>query len=155
MVRDARSAGIVVVLWAYSRGSGLGGKDAETALDVVCYAVHIAAQLGAHIIKAKPPTAHLALPGSATTYANVPIDTLADRIRLVMRSAFDGKRIVINSGGANKGRQDVIDEVAGLARGGSHGSIVGRNAFQRPWADAVSLLHDIQDIFADAKSDDR
>ena len=155
LVRDARSAGIVVVLWAYSRGSGLGGKDAETALDVVCYAVHIAAQLGAHIIKAKPPTAHLALPGSAATYANVPIDTLADRIRLVMRSAFDGKRIVINSGGLNRGRQDVIDEVTGLAHGGSHGSIVGRNAFQRPWGDAVSLLHDIQDIFAGAAPDDQ
>ena len=152
LVRDCRSAGIVVVLWAYSRGSGLGSTEAETALDVVCYAVHIAAQLGAHIIKAKPPTSHLAFPESAETYANVPTDTLADRIRLVMRSAFDGKRIVINSGGVTRSRQDVIDEVTGLAQGGSHGSIVGRNAFRRPWDEAVSLLHDIQDTFGDTNA---
>ena len=152
LVRDSRAAGIVVVLWAYSRGSGLGSAEAETALDVVCYAVHIAAQLGAHIIKAKPPTSHLAFPDSAGTYADVPTATLADRIRLVMRSAFDGKRIVINSGGVTRSRQDVMDEVAGLARGGSHGSIVGRNAFRRPWDEAIALLHDIQDTFGDASA---
>lgn len=155
LVNDARAAGVVVVLWAYSRGSGLGSKEAETALDVVCYAVHIAAQLGAHIIKAKPPTAHLAFPDSEETYANVPIDKLEDRIRLVMRSAFNGKRIVINSGGVSKSRQDVIAEVTGLARGGSHGSIVGRNAFKRPWDDAISLLHDIQDTFVNVDTHTR
>ena len=69
-----------------------------------------------------------------------------------MRSAFDGKRIVINSGGVTKSRQDVMEEVRGLAEGGSHGSIVGRNAFRRPWDEAVSLLHDIQDTFGDASA---
>ena len=34
------------------------------------------------------------------------------------------------------------------AKGGGFGSIVGRNAFQRPKAESVELLHKIMDIYA-------
>ena len=84
-------------------GSSLS-KDGETALDVVAYAAQIAAQLGAHVIKVKPPTAHIEQAEAKKAYekAGVPMSTLAERVRHVVQSAFDGKRIVIFSGGATK-----------------------------------------------------
>jgi class I fructose-bisphosphate aldolase len=149
LASDARIAGLVVVVWAYPRGSGLPSKDVETAVDIVCYAVHIAAQLGAHIIKCKPSKAVIGLPDHVKkgTYNGVPIDTLADRTKIVVKSAFDGHRIVINSGGEAKSDQDVLNEVEQLANGGSFGSIVGRNAFQRAKDESIVLLHKIQDIY--------
>jgi class I fructose-bisphosphate aldolase len=149
LANDARIAGLVVVVWAYPRGSGLPSKDVETAVDIVCYAVHIAAQLGAHIIKCKPSKAVIGLADHVKrgTYKDVPIDTLADRTKIVVKSAFDGHRIVINSGGEAKSDQDVLDEVSQLANGGSFGSIVGRNAFQRAKDESIVLLHKIQDIY--------
>jgi class I fructose-bisphosphate aldolase len=143
LASDARAAGLVVVVWAYPRGSGLPSKDVETAVDIVCYAVHIAAQLGAHIIKCKPSKAVIGLPDHVkkNTYEGVPIDTLADRTKIVVKSAFNGHRIVINSGG------EVLEEVTQLAAGGSFGSIVGRNAFQRAKDESIILLHQIQDIY--------
>ena len=52
--------------------------------------------------------------------------------------------------GLHRGHQpveDVLNEVRGLARGGAFGSIMGRNAFQRPHDEAVKLLHDVMEIF--------
>jgi class I fructose-bisphosphate aldolase len=157
LVKDARSLGLVVVMWSYARGSGLlpadeqlKPKDIETAVDVICYAVHIAALLGAHIIKAKPPKALIGLKDSVKNgaYKNASIETLSDRIRLMAQAAFNGERVVINSGGEAKGTEEVLAEITELARGGSFGSIVGRNSFQRPHKEAVELLHSIQDIYA-------
>ncbi|MDH5588381.1 MAG: class I fructose-bisphosphate aldolase, partial [Nitrospirota bacterium] len=58
IAEEAKSYGLAVVVWSYPRGSGLS-KEGETAIDVVAYAAQIAAQLGAHIIKVKVPSAHL------------------------------------------------------------------------------------------------
>ena len=156
LVKDARSAGLAVVMWSYARGSGLetldsqmSPKDIETAVDVICYSVHIAALLGAHIIKCKPPKALIGLKDSVKNgvYKDAPIAELSDRTRLVMKAAFNGTRVVINSGGEAKGEEEVLKEVQELAKGGSFGSIVGRNSFQRPNDEAVELLHKIQDAY--------
>lgn len=147
--RAARDAGLVVVIWSYARGEQLS-KDGETAIDVISYSAHIAAQLGAHIIKVKPPTAFIEQKENkaAIERDGVKIDKLSDRIKLVIKSSFNGKRIVIFSGGEAKGTEDVLKEVAELAQGGGFGSIVGRNAFQRPKKEAIELLHNIMDTFA-------
>jgi class I fructose-bisphosphate aldolase len=147
LVDDAKAAGKVVVIWAYPRGSGLPSKDSETAVDICCYAVHI----GAHIIKCKPTKDLIGLPDHIKkgTYDGIPIDTLADRTKLVIKSAFNGHRIVINSGGEAKGNDEVLEEIRQLKDGGSFGSIVGRNAFQRPRDESISLLHQIQDIYTE------
>ncbi len=154
LVRDARVAGLIVVVWAYPRGSGLPSKESQTAVDVVCYAVHIAAQLGAHVIKCKPTRALVALPDSIKhkTFENIPVESLSDRTHLVVRSAFDGHRVVINSGGAARTTNEVLEEVRQLHAGGSFGSIVGRNSFQRPFAEGIALLHRIQDIHSGAET---
>ncbi|NBO46429.1 MAG: class I fructose-bisphosphate aldolase [Actinobacteria bacterium] len=147
LAADARAAGLGVVVWAYPRGSGLS-EAGQTAVDVVAYSAHIAAQLGAHIIKVKPPTSHVEFDSNRTSLskAGVDISSLAARVSHVVRSAFDGRRVVIFSGGPAKEREDVLEENRQTAAGGGFGAIVGRNSFQRPWSDAIRLLHDIMDI---------
>ena len=148
---EAKRKGLAVVVWSYPRGSGIS-KKGETAVDVVAYAAQIAAQLGAHLIKVKPPTEHIEQDAARKVYESekIPVATLPDRIRHVVQSAFAGRRIVIFSGGEAKGREDVLNEIRGIAEGGGFGSIVGRNSFQRAKADGVALLHDIMDIYAAA-----
>ena len=148
---DARAAGLAVVVWAYPRGSGLS-EAGQTAVDVVAYAAHIAAQLGAHIIKVKPPSSHIEFDSNRAALQKAGVDTsnLAARVAHVVRSAFDGRRIVIFSGGPARERADVLEENRQTAAGGGFGAIVGRNSFQRPWQDAVRLLHDIMDVHAAA-----
>ena len=151
LTEEAKAHGLVVVVWSYPRGEGVS-KDGETAIDVAAYAAQIACQLGAHIVKVKPPKVHLEQAEAKKVYEKqqIPIATLADRVRHVVQASFGGKRIVIFSGGEAKGTEDVLAEIQGLADGGAFGSIMGRNAFQRPKAEAVKLLNDIQDIYARA-----
>ncbi len=151
MSQEGRAVGLPTVIWAYPRGTGLS-KTGETGIDVVAYAAHIACSLGAHIVKVKPPTAHIEQAEAKKAYekAGIPIDTLEARIRHVVQSCYDGRRIVIFSGGPAKSNNEVLEEVRGLAKGGAFGSIMGRNAFQRERSDAVQLLQSIQDIFRDA-----
>ena len=148
IAEEAKSAGLAVVLWSYPRGEGLS-KQGETAIDVCAYAAQIAAQLGAHVIKVKPPSEVIEQEAARKVYEaeGVEIGTLADRVRHVVQSAFDGRRIVIFSGGPAKGTEGVIEEVSGIAEGGGFGSIMGRNAFQRPKSEAIELLHSVMDLY--------
>ena len=147
--RDAKDAGLTVVIWSYPRGEGIS-VDGETAIDVVAYSAQIAAQLGANIIKVKPPTAHIEQADAKKAFeaSGIKVASLEDRTRHVIESAFNGKRITIFSGGAAKSNEDVLEEVRGLAGGGSFGSIMGRNAFQRPKKEAIELLRAVMDIYA-------
>ncbi|MCP9451718.1 MAG: class I fructose-bisphosphate aldolase [Nitrospira sp.] len=146
---EAKEHGLAVVVWSYPRGSSLS-KEGETAIDVVAYAAQIAAQLGAHIIKVKLPTAHLEQAAAKKVYEamQVPIKTLAERVAHVVQSAFNGRRIVIFSGGAKSEDKNVFEEVRAIRDGGGFGSIIGRNSFQRPKAEAITFLHTIMDIYA-------
>ena len=147
LARDAAGAGLPLVVWSYPRGSGVS-LEGRTAVDVVGYAAHLAAQLGAHVIKVKPPTAVVESDAAraALEKAGVPLDTLADRVRHVVQSAFDGHRVVIFSGGAAKDTAAVLEENRQTALGGGFGTIMGRNSFQRPHDEAVRLLHDVMEI---------
>ncbi|HLH77728.1 MAG TPA: class I fructose-bisphosphate aldolase [Candidatus Binataceae bacterium] len=147
----AKEAGLISVVWSYPRGSDLS-KEGETAVDVCAYAAQIAAQLGAHVIKVKLPTAHIEEEPARKVYEQyrVPISTLAERVRHVVQSAFNGHRIVIFSGGETKGRnEDILEEIRAIRAGGGFGSIIGRNSFQRQRADAIRLLTDVMNIYAD------
>jgi class I fructose-bisphosphate aldolase len=145
---EAKANGLAVVVWSYPRGAGLS-KEGETAVDIAGYAAQIACQLGANIVKVKPPKDVVEQPEAKKVFEKykIPTKTLADRVRHVVQSAFDGKRIVIFSGGEAKGTAEVLEEIRGLRDGGSFGSIVGRNAFQRPHDEAVKLLKDVMAIY--------
>ncbi len=153
IAEEAKAHGLAVVVWSYPRGSGIS-HEGETALDVVAYAAQIAAQLGANIIKVKLPTAHLEQPEAKKAYeANrVPLEPLAARVSHVVQSAFDGRRIVIFSGGPKTDDATLLDEVRAIKAGGGYGSIIGRNSFQRPRAEALKLLSQIMEIYAGAPS---
>jgi class I fructose-bisphosphate aldolase len=146
---EAKSSGLAVVVWSYPRGSALS-KEGETAMDVVAYAAQIAAQLGAHVIKVKLPSAHLEQAPAKKVYEaeQVPIKTLSERVKHVVQSAFDGRRIVIFSGGAKSDEKSVYEEARAIRDGGGFGSIIGRNSFQRPKAEAVKFLQTIMGIYA-------
>jgi len=152
LVREAKDAGMPTIVWAYPRGSGLS-KEGETAIDVVAYAAQISCQLGAHIVKVKPPKDYVEQAEAKKVFEKyqIPTKTMADRVKHVVQSAFNGKRIVIFSGGEAKGTEDVLEEVRGIAAGGGFGSIMGRNAFQRPRDEALKLLATVQQIFKDAR----
>ncbi len=147
--RKAKDAGLVVVVWSYVRGEGIS-KAGETAIDAIAYGAQIAAQLGAHIIKVKPPSSHIEQEAARKVYQSegIKVDTLTDRIRHVVQSSFNGRRIVIFSGGETKSTNELMDELKQIAAGGGFGSIMGRNAFQRPKAEAIELLTRAMDIFA-------
>jgi fructose-bisphosphate aldolase, class I len=145
---EAKAHGLALVVWSYPRGTAIS-KQGETAIDVVAYAAQIAAQLGANMIKVKPPTSFIEQPEAKKVYeANkIPLETLADRVRHVVQSAFDGRRIVIFSGGPKGGDDALIADVRGIHAGGGYGSIIGRNSFQRPKAVAIELLGKVMDIY--------
>ena len=147
LTAEAKSVGLPVVVWSYPRGGNLT-KEAETAVDVSAYAAQIAAQLGADIIKVKPPTNGPWDKGSAAALekAGVRLDTLTERARFVLKGAFGGRRIVIFSGGEAKGTEAVLQENRDLAAAGSFGTIMGRNSFQREHDEAVRLLQDVMEI---------
>lgn len=148
LVREAKAVGLPTVLWSYPRGGNLT-KDGETAMDVAGYAAHLACQLGAHIIKVKLPTAHLEQKEAEKEFRDfgIPIGTQAERVAEVMRSCYDGKRIVLFSGGAAKGTDAVLDDTRAIRDGGGNGSIVGRNCFRRPNAEALDLLDEMVKIY--------
>jgi class I fructose-bisphosphate aldolase len=149
LAEEAKSHGLAVVVWSYPRGSAMS-KDGETAIDVVAYAAHIAAQLGAHVIKVKLPSAHLEQVEAKKVYEKtaIPIATQAERVRHVIQSAFNGRRILIFSGGAKKESDEaVFEEVRAIRDGGGFGSIIGRNSFQRPKEHALKFLDTIMKIY--------
>jgi class I fructose-bisphosphate aldolase len=149
IAEKAKQVGLAVVVWSYPRGSVLS-KEGETAIDVVAYAAQIAAQLGAHIIKVKLPTAHLEQAAAKKVYEaeQIPIKTLPERVKHVVQSSFDGRRIVIFSGGAKSDDKTFFEEARAIRDGGGFGSIIGRNSFQRPKADAIKFLQTIMGIYA-------
>ncbi len=148
---EAKRSGLAVVIWSYPRGSGLS-KEGETAIDVVGYASHIAAQLGAHIIKVKLPSAHIEQEAARKVYEQrqIPISTMAERVSHVVDCAFAGRRIVIFSGGPAVSDEKLFDEIRAIHAGGGFGSIIGRNSFQRPKKEALRMLGEVMDIYARA-----
>jgi len=150
LAEEAKRVGLAVVVWSYPRGGGIS-KAGETAIDVVAYGAQIAAQLGAHVLKVKLPTDHIEQEEARKVYEKqaIPIGTLAERVRHVVQSSFDGRRIVIFSGGAKKDNdEEIVNEARAIRDGGGFGSIIGRNSFQRRRPEALKLLRRIMSVYA-------
>jgi class I fructose-bisphosphate aldolase len=148
MAEEAKAVGLAVVMWSYPRGGNLS-KDGETAMDVCAYAAHMAALLGAHVIKVKLPSDYLEQAEAKKVYdaEGIDISTQAKRVEHVMQSSFNGRRIVVFSGGAKKSENSVFDDAIAIRDGGGNGSIIGRNTFQRPRDEALEMLERIIRIY--------
>ena len=144
IIEEAKYYGLAVVVWSYPRGAAIQ-KSAETALDIIAYGAHMACLLGAHIVKVKPPMEMLA--HDTDFYQD--ITTLEKRIALIKQACFDGRRLVVFSGGNNKNPDALLEEIKAIHAGGGNGSIIGRNSFQRPRTEALSLLDKIINVYQD------
>ncbi|MEI8320762.1 MAG: class I fructose-bisphosphate aldolase [Alphaproteobacteria bacterium] len=147
LIAEAKSKGLFVIIWSYPRGNM--SSAGETGLDVVSYGAHMACLLGAHIVKVKIPTDHLEkeVDRQALIAGKIPYKTLEDRIEYVVKSCFAGRRMVIFSGGAKKTDKELLEEVHDVKKGGGFGSIIGRNLFQRPRQEALSLIDEMIRIY--------
>jgi class I fructose-bisphosphate aldolase len=143
---EAKSLGLAVVVWSYPRGGNIS-KEGETAMDICAYAAHIAALLGAHIIKVKPPTAHIEQKEAQASYKGLDISSLSKRVAHVMQSSFNNRRIVVFSGNAFTDMQGLLNDIKEIRDGGGNGSIIGRNTFQRPREEALAMLNKVIDIY--------
>jgi len=148
LAEEAKAVGLAVVIWSYPRGGTLS-KEGETAMDICAYAAHMAALLGAHIIKVKPPTSFLEQPEAKKVYEKEKIDisSLSTRIAHVMQTTFSGRRLVVFSGGAAKDTAGIVNEAREIYKGGGTGLIIGRNSFQRKREDALKMLDEIIGVF--------
>ncbi|HEX8383034.1 MAG TPA: class I fructose-bisphosphate aldolase [Sphingomonas sp.] len=146
MSAEAKAVGIATVIWSYPRGGTLS-KQGELALDVGAYAAHMAALLGAHIIKVKLPTDHIEQGDARKAYEGGDWSTQAKRVEHVVQSCFAGRRIVVFSGGAAKGEDAVYQDARDIRDGGGNGSIIGRNTFQRPRDEAIAMLQRLVRIY--------
>ncbi len=145
---EAKAVGLAVVVWSYPRGGNIT-TEGETAMDVCAYAAHLACQIGAPLLKVKPPTDAMYLDAAKKVYEaeNIDVATLSARIAHVVQSCFNGRRLVVFSGGAAKDLDGVFDEVRAVRDGGGNGSIIGRNTFQRPREEALKMLDSIIKIY--------
>lgn len=145
---EAKSYGLAVVIWSYPRGEGLS-KAGETAIDVCAYAAHLACLLGAHIVKVKLPTDHIEQEEAKKAYLqnNIDVSSLAKRVAHIKQACFNGRRLLVFSGGVGKSTQDLYEEAKAIRDGGGNGSIIGRNTFQRPKQEALKMLKDIIEIY--------
>ncbi|MET0308105.1 MAG: class I fructose-bisphosphate aldolase [Sphingomonas sp.] len=143
---EAKAVGIATVIWSYPRGGKLP-KSGELALDVGAYAAHMAALLGAHIIKVKLPTDHIEQKEAVPAYEGKDWSKQSDRVRHVAQCCFNGRRIVVFSGGAAKGEDAVYQDARDIRDGGGNGSIIGRNTFQRKREDAMAMLDKLVRIY--------
>lgn len=148
IAEEAKTHGLAVVVWSYPRGGDLS-KIGETAIDVCAYAAHIAALIGAHIIKVKPPTQAIENLEAIKVYEKVkiPVNSLSERIKHVMKASFNNRRLVVFSGGNAKSEEDILSEIREIYKGGANGSIIGRNTFQRPREEALKMLEKIIQIY--------
>lgn len=150
LIAEARACGLPTVVWSYPRG-GFISKEGETAMDVDAYAAHMACLAGAHIVKVKLPTGHLEQAEAKKVYESekVAIGSMAERVAHIVQSCFNGRRLVVFSGGGKKGDEGIMDDARAIRDGGGNGSIIGRNSFQRSREDALKLLGAIVDVYKD------
>ena len=124
-------------------------KKGETAVNIISYAAHMACLCGAHIVKVKLPTSFLEEDPTKDSFIknNIKIDSAVDRVKLIKKSCFNGRRIVVFSGGEAKNDEELLNEVKAIKEGNGNGSIVGRNCFQRPRDKALELINNMINIY--------
>lgn len=157
---QAHELGMATILWCYLRNNAfvLNGIDYHTAADLTGQANHLGVTIQADIIKQKLPTnngGYNAIHFGKTSplvYSKLTTDHPIDLCRYQVLNCYSGKVGLINSGGESKGASDKADAVFTAVvnkRAGGMGLIVGRKAFQRPFAEGVELINDIQDVYLD------
>ncbi|HHX8748336.1 TPA: class I fructose-bisphosphate aldolase [Morganella morganii] len=157
----AHELGMVTVLWAYLRNPAFkkDGVDYHASADLTGQANHLAATIGADIVKQKMAENNggfKAIGFSHTderVYSTLTTDNPIDRVRYQLANCYMGRAGLINSGGAS-GNNDLADAVRTAVinkRAGGMGLILGRKAFKKSMKDGVALINAVQDVYLDKK----
>ena len=147
IIREAKAKGLVAVVWSYPRGGKIT-KDGETALDIVAYAAHMAALMGAahHQGEAAQGRRRPGRGQEGLREGRGADGDLAERSRTScrrLRRPAHG-RVLRRRG---QGHRRLLEEIRQIRDGGGYGSIIGRNTFQRPKAQALELLDEAIKIY--------
>jgi fructose-bisphosphate aldolase, class I len=156
----AHELGLMTILWCYLRNSAFKTDkiDYHNAADLTGQANHLGCTIRADIIKQKLPTnngGYNALKFGKTSplvYDKLTTDNPIDLCRWQVANCYMGRIGLINSGGESKGTSDFADAVRTAVinkRAGGMGLISGRKAFQRPVAEGIKLLNQVQDVYLD------
>ena len=156
----AHQLGMATILWCYTRNNAfkVDGVDYHTSADLTGQANHLGVTLQADIIKQKLPTnngGYLATKHGKTNklvYEKLTTDHPIDLTRYQLLNCYNGRVGLINSGGESQGASDLSEAVTTAVvnkRAGGMGLILGRKAFQRPFAEGVQLLNACQDVYLD------
>ena len=158
----AHELGMVTVLWAYLRNNAFkkDGVDYHVSADLTGQANHLAATIGADIVKQKMAEnngGYKAVNFGYTddrVYSKLTSDNPIDLVRYQLANCYMGRAGLINSGGAAGGETDLTDAVRTAVinkRAGGMGLILGRKAFKKSMADGVKLINAVQDVYLDNK----
>ena len=157
--RIAHEFGLVCILWSYTRNEAFKhkGTDYHTAADLTGQAVHLASTMGADIVKQKLPTNNGGFPAleysksHPAMYDQLCTDHPIDMCRYQVLNCYNGRAGLINSGGGSSDN-DLAEAVRTAVinkRAGGMGLILGRKAFQKPFAEGVELINAVQDVYLD------
>jgi len=153
----AHELGMVTILWAYLRNNAFkkDGVDYHASADLSGQANHLAATIGADIVKQKQAVnngGYMAVGFGKThpkVYDELTSEHPIDLTRYQVANCYMGRIGMINSGGSS-GDNDLAQAVRTAVinkRAGGMGLISGRKAFQKPMSEGITLLHAIQDVY--------
>lgn len=155
----AHELGMVTVLWAYLRNPAFkkNSVDYHASADLTGQANHIAATIGADIVKQKMAEnngGYTAVGFGYTderVYSKLTTENPIDLVRYQLANCYMGRAGLINSGGA-AGQNDLTESVRTAVinkRAGGMGLILGRKAFKKSMKEGVALINAVQDVYLD------
>jgi class I fructose-bisphosphate aldolase len=157
---EAHRHGLYTILWCYLRNDAFKRPEADYHLsaDLTGQANHLGVTIEADIIKQKQPInngGYNAVKFGRTdplVYSTLTTDNPIDLTRWQLVNCYMGRIGLINSGGESQGENDLADAVRTAVinkRAGGTGLILGRKAFQRPFAEGVEIIEAVQDVYLD------
>ena len=136
--------GMPLICWAYPRGSAIAKKGGQDSLYAIDYAARVAAEMGADVIKLNIPREH----SEADAASPAPYDSLVeDRRQMlarIIRSA--GRSMVIFAGGSKLADDELLGRIDDCMAAGATGFIFGRNMWQRPLDQALSMSVRVHEV---------
>ncbi len=142
--KDAERYGMPVIVWAYPRGKAIDAKGGKNSFYSIDYAARVACELGADVVKVNYPNVDKeTLAKAPAPYNNLDI-SFEEAVGSLVKSA--GKTLVIFSGGSKVDDSELLEMVRTGMNAGGTGIIFGRNMWQRPMDNALSVSAQVQDI---------
>ena len=139
---EAERYGIPLIIWSYPRGAFIDEKGGRDSLYAVDYAARVAEEVGADVVK-------LNLPKDSNEKSPAPYNkmgklSLEEMAKKAFKSA--GRAMVLVSGGSKLGDADLLEKVELSMRAGATGLIFGRNMWQRPFKEALTITQKVHGI---------